>query len=251
MRYKLLSTLFMFALLIFTLRIFEVCAAHYQPPFFIPQKVLDNMHKQEKLPPIESLTIDGQPNPVLEQIKQKQKAEAEKKRREAETEKQRLIEQKAKAERIKQEKLAQKQKSQTKAQFLKKYEEENQNPKTQAAQIIKPQKPETLSAKTSAKLNAGNEIASKPLKPAKILPPSTKNPPVIASTSGDSLQADTHTESSATLKTSSVSVEDRRSFDALIADYERDAHGISQGKPVNNPRLRDVLKDFADQWHIL
>ena len=43
----------------------------------------------------------------------------------------------------------------------------------------------------------------------------------------------------------------QRTFDDIIADYKHDALGISQGKPVNNPRLRDVLQDYSDERHIL
>ena len=43
----------------------------------------------------------------------------------------------------------------------------------------------------------------------------------------------------------------QRTFDDIITDYKRDALGISQGKPVNNPRLRDILQDYSDERHIL
>ncbi|MBR1825731.1 MAG: hypothetical protein IJ770_04000 [Alphaproteobacteria bacterium] len=251
MKNKSIYYLFLIALIVFLLRIIEVYAAQNQPPFFIPQKVLDDMNNPRK----RQLRPDPIGLRVQQQLQAEEKAKAERKRRMEEAQKKRaeeqkqIAEQKTKAEREKQEELAKNQKLQEEIERLKKAEEKR---KAQAAQVPEPQKPETLSAETLAKLNAGKTAEIAPSKPLKSLPPAKTKEPVVSATTSEAMQAaaDTENPTAPAVKSSSTE-EERNSFDAIIADYERDAHGISQGKPVNNPRLRDVLKDYADEWHTL
>ena len=261
MKNKTLFGLFLVVCIAFSMHIFEVCAAQRQPSFFIPQKVLNNMRKQEKLPPIESITVNGQPNPVVvQQQQQKARAEALKKQQAEEAKKaeeQRLVEQrqqelqnktKIAEERKKQEELAKNQKLQEEIARIKKAEEERQ---AEQAQILKNQ-PEIIPAETLE--NTDTPPTIKPKNIAAKFAPVEPETPIDTNenmATSEAIQASATDEMPPKINLSTQTSDEKNLFDALIADYEHDARGISKGEPVNNPRLRDVLKDYADDWHIL
>ncbi len=233
------------------LQIHKVNAAQSQPPFFIPQKVLNNMHKQEKLPPIESITLDGKPNPVVVEMQQKAHAEALKKQQQAEAEKKRLIEQKqdqeqyVTTERKQQSELNAKQKLESE---IKRIKQVDASKKAQQSQANSTSQPEIVALEKTPAADTSPATVPQMTNSANRFAPTKPQIQEIA-TAGSILEPSTSSfeNQSTALQTN----DEQDSFDAIISDYRRDATGIGQGKPVNNPRLRDVLKDYTDEQHTL
>ena len=210
-------------------------AAQRQPSFFIPQKVLDKMNQPEKLPPVQPINY-GTPqqatnpqntqqrtNVDLEKQKQERAAEAQRRAEEEKAALQRAEEERLAQEKLKKERLAQ---------------EKKEKEKRLQAEI---ERLKAISEKTAKEQNDSVDDNSSP-QTAK----QDTQPPVSADLSEIMAQPTTQESSEAAPLNNS-----QRTFDDIIADYKRDALGISQGKPVNNPRLRDILQDYSDERHIL
>ena len=203
-------------------------AAERQPSFFIPQKVLNRMNQPERLPPIEKMTYGNEAMPTANEMpKQKPvmtpqtaapKQPAVAPKRTAATPNKTAIPQKT----------APKNSSQPKAQTAQipvaKVDSATATPKNNTP-IFSP----AAAPKPNTPPQFEKTVAEKPTaEPAKTPPPSPRDTPEYQPLDNSS-----------------------RTLDDIIADYKRDARGISQGKPVNNPRLRDVLQDYNNERHIL
>lgn len=210
-------------------------AAQRQPSFFIPQKVLDKMNQPEKLPPVQPINYGTpQPAPNPQNIRQNTDTVSEKTRQERAAEAQRRTEeqkaalQRAAEERLEQEKRKKELLEQQKIEKEKRLQAEIERLKAMSENAAKQQD-------NSAPDGSSSQAAKQ-----------ETQPPVDTDLSEIMTQATTPESAEAAPLNNS-----QRTFDDIIADYKRDALGISQGKPVNNPRLRDVLQDYSDERHIL
>lgn len=220
-------------------------AAQNQPPFFIPQKVLDKMNQPEKLPPVDQMTYDNRLAPnVIE--KKRQEAAAEKQRQQELAQERRINEQKKRAE-----ELAQKRRQEMAAQEKTKAPEKT-------PESIKPDTPRQAENKPAFKLTPVQTTqTAKKTEPTAAEPKQTpvKKQTIISSKTPVADSPQQTSEPPGNLSEMPVVTaplnNSQRTFDDIIADYKRDANDISKGKPVNNPRLRDVLQDYSDERHIL
>lgn len=226
-----------------SLCIISANAAQRQPSFFIPQKVLDKMHQPEKLPPIPKINYDNQqpqnaeqaqsqPAVTLEQQRQQNAAEA---KRLADEKK--IAEQRAAQERQAQEKLEKEKQLQAELERLQKIEAEKEAKIKAAEEEYLKGNSDILQNEETAKLQTKKTVSKEPQ-------PNLQTETIPAKPQ----QSETAPEPKLQAMPLNNS---QRTFDDIIADYKHDALGISQGKPVNNPRLRDILQDYSDERHIL
>ena len=216
--------------------VISVHAAQRQPSFFIPQKVLNRMNQPEKLPPIPQINYNEQ---QPQDVETPQPADSEN-----DLERQRAAE----AER-----LAQERRIEQKRMELERLRQEKQKAELERAQKAEAEK---AAQNTATENNAPRVEPQTP--PAPVETPKAEenrqiaeNQPTVAESTSPTI-APQPVETAPEPKLQAMPLNNsQRTFDDIIADYKHDALGISQGKPVNNPRLRDILQDYSDERHIL
>lgn len=236
---KRLSALLFIGVTALSLCIISAHAAQHQPSFFIPQKVLDKMHQPEKLPPIPKMNYGNRqtqntaltPTASVQNSEPSQKS-TDTKRITAEkaAERQQHLEQNVRNEKQLQAERERLQKIKAEKSAQQKNEKEN-NLQTSTSE------PHHTTQTTNAK-NIGTQPRKIPqnsqsFSKAEVTPP---KPTVRKAEPKQQTMPLNNSE---------------RTFDDIIADYKHDILGISKGKAVNNPRLRDVLQDYSDERHIL
>lgn len=202
-----------------------------EPAFFMPQQTLDKMHQAEKLPPVETMRLNGKTAPVVEEMQQKARTNAEKERAaqlaaeqkaKAETDKKRaeqiaaLNQKKAEAEKKRAELLEKQQKQKAEQQRL----------ASQAAKD-KPKQPYPDNYKPKSG-NAG--VIKTPETPPKLVV--TKSLAKMPSATNEDNKSITNAYNF--------------SYDDIIAEYKRDAEKISKKIPFDNPRLKSVIQDYRN-----
>lgn len=221
-------------------------AAQRQPPFFVPQKVLDQMNQPEKLPPVEQMTYDNKPAPLI--LEQRQKAaQAEKERQEKIAKEKHFLEQKQQLEELaeqKRQEVSATQKTDAENKISEKTKADTSAPNTQAvpSRLTPTQTPQQAETKPQKIVQT-----PKPTNPPAT--PAASEPQTVATES--SSQAPAKSKETPSAEATPPINNSQRTFDDIIADYKRDALGISQGKPINNPRLRDILQDYSAARHVL
>ena len=228
--------LFLVIMTAFLTCVISVHAAQRQPSFFIPQKVLNRMNQPEKLPPIPQINYNEQ---QPQDVETPQPADSEN-----DLERQRAAE----AER-----LAQERRIEQKRMELERLRQEKQKAELERAQKAEAEK---AAQNTATENNAPRVEPQTP--PAPVETPKAEenrqiaeNQPTVAESTSPTI-APQPVETAPEPKLQAMPLNNsQRTFDDIIADYKHDALGISQGKPVNNPRLRDILQDYSDERHIL
>lgn len=200
--------------------------ASQQLPFFVPQKVLDKMNQPEKLPPVEQMLPDTRKTSAAQNRLQKMRNET-------------LSEQPTK---LAEEKRVQ-ELPQTKQQAV-------TSPSVQKKTVTETKQEAEAKQPAVAINEPKSDIASKNQKA-----PLIKSQPKAVETPTNEPKAEVVAKAEKTPVEAAAETpilnNSQRTIDDIIADYKRDALGISQGKPVNNPRLRDVLQDYSDERHVL
>lgn len=208
---------------------FGVCtiksyAAQRPLPFFVPQKVLNKMNQPEKLPPPEQMFPNNRQISAAKAEQQNNQNEMLKKQQKN------IID-----------------KKQEKEPQIKQKTEITQNVPTKPISEIK----QTTDKVSTPAADDANNVRDTDKKQNPVII-NTKNKANAKENAAETKDKDVSVKmQDESMENTPVLNNSQRTFDDIIADYRRDAFGISQGKPVNNPRLRDVLQDYSDERHIL
>lgn len=230
-------------------------AAQRQPPFFIPQKVLNKMNQPEKLPPIQQINYQNRQTSTTNEAEQKANLERQQQEKAAEAkrlaEQQKIAEQRAQEERLKQEELEKKQRMEEELKRIQKAEAEQRAKieRLKQEELGKALSPEEESVQMLSE-NKGTPNKERDSTSSGIIatPPTQAGEPKPNSEVSAGAKAQVKPQETPQIAPLNNS---QRTFDDIISDYKRDARGISQGKPVNNPRLLDILQDYSDERHVL
>lgn len=210
------------------------------PGFFIPQQTLNSMYRQERLPDVENMQVDGKQAPIIQEMREKAAQEAERKR---------LAEIEAKK---KQEELAKKRQAELEQQKLREAQEAKQKAEREKALRQLAEREEAEKRKTSA---APTPPQAVPV-PEPLLP-QTSEPvkPMFADKPKQQPKPETNTASQQPAKMPSLldftapKIDANLTYDDLIREYQEDTLNISKNIPVKNERLEQMLQDYRNIDH--
>ena len=204
------------------------------PGFFIPKGALQTNNRPEKLVPVEAMRYQGQQAPIVVEMKQQAQEKAKKE-----------AEEKARLEAEEKKKQEQEIREKQRQERLAKLQQEQQNilsTEEKREEITPLPSEDETENEIETSTPSGNKKLS-PIEAARLRAEKIK-------TAQQKTETQTQPTTTEKLKTAPTrqpdTQKDEEMFARIIEEYRRDTKAISEGKPIKNQRLMDMIADYKD-----